>query len=210
MHTEFAHVPSSFLSKTRDPLFFLLRPTPPLAFWILPHCIYSENLPVDYVFSILCSEAQASIIFPLSSQPPPITTFFLSILKLLESVICIFYLHFLPTTKSSAQNSTNNSPWKQLSLKLTITYKRLSQILSYLIYQQHFTHPTSDTQISISIRELSWTSTSIYPAAYLMPLLMSQRHTKLNSCFLQTQPFTTFPFPVKGSWIHIGLQIINP
>ena len=128
MHTEFAHVPSSFLSKTRDHLFFLLRPTPPLAFWILPHCIYSENLPVDYAFSILCSEAQASIIFPLTSQPPPITKFFsLHPQEPNLKVSSVFFnLHFLPTTKSSAQNSTNNIPWKQLSLKLTIIYKWLS------------------------------------------------------------------------------------
>lgn len=49
-----------------------------------------------------------------------------------------------------------------------------------MICQQYFTHPASETQISISRKELSWTSTSIHPTAYLMPLLMSQRHIKLN------------------------------
>lgn len=48
-------LPSSFHSQTRNHLFFLLNYIPPLAFWILLHCIYSENLHVGYAFSILCS-----------------------------------------------------------------------------------------------------------------------------------------------------------
>ena len=51
-----------------------------------------------------------------------------------------------------------------------------------------FHHPTSKMQIPFSSRELSFTSTATYPAAYLLTLLMSQKHIELNSRLLQTHP----------------------
>lgn len=146
-------------------------------------------LDIDLPFpSCALQHAQVSIIFPGSSWPSPLATFLFSSplrVKLLESVACIFYFHFHLT---SAQDSTCNIAWKQPTLKLSIIYKWLNNILSYLMYQQLFTLPTSETQISVSSRERSLTSTSIHPAAYLLSLLISQKHIKLDSCFLQAHP----------------------
>lgn len=75
-----------------------------------------------------------------------------------------------------------------------------------VLFDMSSARPTSETQISVSGGELFLMFTAIYPVAYLISLLMSQKPINLTSCFLQTHVTAMSSISGNGSMILWGRQ----